>query len=43
MNFFSTYRILPAAIGPEVFLASIINEYEKQKNNVSGKQTVAGA
>jgi hypothetical protein len=37
MNFFfSIYLILPAALGPEVKSASNRNEYQKQKNNVSG-------
>jgi hypothetical protein len=32
----SIYQILPAALGPGVYTASNINEYQKQKNNVSG-------
>jgi hypothetical protein len=35
--YLSIYLILPAAIGPRVYSASNINEYQKQKNNVSGK------
>jgi hypothetical protein len=33
---FSIYLILPAALGPGVYSASNRNEYQKQKNNVSG-------
>jgi 16S rRNA G527 N7-methylase RsmG len=36
--FFSLYLILPAALGPGVYSASRINEYQKQKNNVSGSR-----
>jgi hypothetical protein len=36
-NFFSIYLILPAALDPGVHSASIKNEYQKQKNNVSGE------
>jgi hypothetical protein len=43
MNFVSIYLILPAALGPGVYLASNRNELQKQKNNVSGEQSVAGA
>jgi hypothetical protein len=35
--FFSIYLILLAALGPEVYSASNRNEYQKQKNNVSGE------
>jgi hypothetical protein len=35
--FFSIYIILPAALGPGVYSASNINEYQKKKNNVSGE------
>jgi hypothetical protein len=35
--YFSIYLILPAAIGPGVYSASNKNEYQKQKNNVSGE------
>jgi hypothetical protein len=31
------YLILPAALDPRVYSSSNINEYQKQKNNVSGK------
>jgi hypothetical protein len=34
---FSIYLILPAALGPGVYSASNRNEYQKQKNNVSGE------
>jgi hypothetical protein len=34
---FSIYLILPAALGPGVHSASNRNEYQKQKNNVSGE------
>jgi hypothetical protein len=37
INFFSIRLILPAALGPGVYLASNRNEYQKQKNNVSGE------
>jgi hypothetical protein len=40
---FSIYLILPAALGPGVHSTSNRNEYQKQKNNVSGEQNVAGA
>jgi hypothetical protein len=36
-EFFSTYLIFLAALGPEVYSASNRNEYQKQKNNVSGE------
>jgi hypothetical protein len=36
-EFFSVYLILPAALGPEVHSASSRNEFQKQKNNVSGE------
>jgi hypothetical protein len=39
---FSIYLILRAASGPGVYSASHRNEYQKQKNNVSGKNSVAG-
>jgi hypothetical protein len=32
---FSIYLILPAALGPEIYSASNINEHQKKKNNVS--------
>jgi hypothetical protein len=34
---FSIYLILPAALDPGVYSASNRNEYQKQKNNVSGE------
>jgi hypothetical protein len=34
---FSMYLIFPAALGPGVHLASNRNEYQKQKNYVSGE------
>jgi hypothetical protein len=36
-EFFSIYLILPAALGPGVHSASNRNEYQKQRNNVSGE------
>jgi hypothetical protein len=33
----SIYLILPATLGPTVYSASSRNEYQKQKNNVSGE------
>jgi hypothetical protein len=33
---FSIYLIIPGALGPRVYSASNRNEYQKQKNNVSG-------
>jgi hypothetical protein len=33
----------PAALGPGAHSAANRNEYPKQKNNVSGEQSVAGA
>jgi hypothetical protein len=33
---FKIYLIFPVALGPGVYSASNRNEYEKQKNNVSG-------
>jgi hypothetical protein len=41
--FFSIYLIVPAALGPGVHTASNRNEFEKQKNNLSGEQSAAGA
>jgi hypothetical protein len=41
--FFSICLILPAALGPGVYSASNRNEYQKQKNNVSGEYSEAGA
>jgi hypothetical protein len=35
--------ILPAALGPGVHRVSNRNEYRKQKNNVSGEKSAAGA
>jgi hypothetical protein len=37
------YLILPAALGPRIYSASNRNEYQNQKNNVYGEQSVAGA
>jgi hypothetical protein len=34
---FSIYLILPAALGPAVYSASNLNEYQKQKGNISGE------
>jgi hypothetical protein len=38
---FETRCILPAALGPGVYSASNRNEYQKQKNNVSGEKSAA--
>jgi hypothetical protein len=38
----NAYR-LPAVLGPGVYSSSNRNEYQKQKNNVSGEKTAAGA
>jgi hypothetical protein len=35
--FFLIYLILPAALSPGVYSASNRNEYQKQRNNVSGE------
>jgi hypothetical protein len=35
--FLSVYTIIPAAPGPEVYLASNTNEYQEHTNNVSGE------
>jgi hypothetical protein len=35
--YFSNYLTLPSALGPGVYSASNRNEYQKQKNNVSGE------
>jgi hypothetical protein len=43
MNFLSIYLILPTALCPGIYSASNRNEYQKQKNNVSGEQSAAGA
>jgi hypothetical protein len=40
---FSIYLILPAILGPGIYSASNINEYQKQKNNASVEQSAAGA
>jgi hypothetical protein len=34
--FFLIFLVLPAALGPWVYSASNRNEYQKQKNTVSG-------
>jgi hypothetical protein len=34
---FSIYLILPAALGPGVYSALNINEYQEEKNYVSGE------
>jgi hypothetical protein len=36
-EFFSIYVILPAALGPGAYSSSKRNEYQKQKDNVSGE------
>jgi hypothetical protein len=40
---FLIYVILPATPGPGVYSATNRNEYQKQKNNVSGEWSMAGA
>jgi hypothetical protein len=42
-EFFSMYLILPAALGPGIYSASNRNEYRKQKDNVPGGKSSAGA
>jgi hypothetical protein len=37
VHFFSIYLIFPAALGPGVYSASNRNDYQKQKNKVSGE------
>jgi hypothetical protein len=37
IEIFSIYVNLPAALGPGVYSASNRNEYQKQKENVSGE------
>jgi hypothetical protein len=36
-DFFSIYLIFPAELGPDVYLVSNRNDYQTQKNNVSGE------
>jgi hypothetical protein len=43
IEFVSIYLILLATLGPRAHSASNRNEYQKQKNNVSGEQRAAGA
>jgi hypothetical protein len=43
INFFSIYLILPTALGPGIYSTSNRNEYQKQKNIVSGEYNAAGA
>jgi hypothetical protein len=40
---FSIHLIIQAALHPGVYSASNRNEYQKQKNNVSREQSMAGA
>jgi hypothetical protein len=42
-DFFLIYLIFSAALGPAVYSASDKNDYQKQKNNVSGEQSAASA
>jgi hypothetical protein len=42
-NFFPIYLFLPASLDPRVYLASNRNEYRKEKINVSGEWSAAGA
>jgi hypothetical protein len=37
MEFLAIYLILSAVLGPEVYSASNRNEFQMQKNNVSGE------
>jgi hypothetical protein len=37
IELFSVYLIFPAALDPGVYSASNRSEYQKEKNNVSGK------
>jgi hypothetical protein len=37
--FLSIYQILPVALGPRVYSASNRNDYQKQKNDVSGEKS----
>jgi hypothetical protein len=39
---FLIHLILPAELGRGVYSASNINEYQKQKSNVSGEYSAAG-
>jgi hypothetical protein len=41
-EYFLICLILPAGLGPGVYSASDKNEYQKQKNNVSGEYNAAG-
>jgi hypothetical protein len=41
--FFSIYLTFPAALGPGIYSAPNKNEYQKQKNKVSGELSAAGA
>jgi hypothetical protein len=43
IEFFSVYPILPATLGPGFHSASVRNEHQKQKNNISGEWSEAGA
>jgi hypothetical protein len=36
-RYFSIYLIIPAALSPGVYSAAKENEYQKQKNNISGE------
>jgi hypothetical protein len=42
-EFFSIYLVLSTALSPVVYSTSNRNEYQKQKNNVSGEYSSAGA
>jgi lipopolysaccharide biosynthesis regulator YciM len=42
MNFL-IYLILPVALGIGIYSASNRKEYKKQKNNISGEYSAAGA
>jgi hypothetical protein len=42
-RFLSIYLIFQATVGPGVYSASNRKKYQKQKNNLSGKKSMAGA
>jgi hypothetical protein len=41
-KFFLIYLIFQATLGPGIYSASNRNEYQKQKNNISGEKGSAG-
>jgi hypothetical protein len=42
-EFFPVYRFLPATLGPGIYSDPNINDYQKQKYNVSVQQSAADA